>query len=172
MKVFVINGYPRSGKDSFVEFCNEKYRCKNYSTVDIIKTCARLLGWNGVKDATSRKFLSDLKDLASKAFDTSMQMGIKEMLYAAQTGYDFFFIHAREPQEIEEFKGICNNFLHFNCKTIFIDRPGANDVELSNHSDKEVENYTYDYYVKNDGTLDDWRETAYEFITKQYNPIN
>ena len=172
MKVFIVNGYPRAGKDSFVDFCSEYAYCTNYSTVDIIKLCATLLGWDGVKDGKSRKFLSDLKDLASNAFDTSMQQAIKEMLYADFKGVKFFFIHAREPQEIDEFKKVCTQYLHFICKTIYISRPGALLPNFTNHSDAEVMNYEYDVYLENDGTLEDWKQKAFDFIDRETHLMN
>lgn len=66
MKVFVINGYPRSGKDTFVTYCKNLLKEKNipaydFSTITPIKLAARQFGWSGQKDPASRKMLADIK---------------------------------------------------------------------------------------------------------------
>ena len=69
MKMFVVNGFPGSGKTLFAEYCDsilkEKFNhCSilRTSVVDPIKAIARVIGWNGDKDEKGRKLLSDLKD--------------------------------------------------------------------------------------------------------------
>ena len=67
MKIIVINGVPRSGKDQFVSFCqNQTYWCKNISTVDFVKAVAQYCGWDGTKTPENRAFLAALKDLLTK----------------------------------------------------------------------------------------------------------
>ena len=67
MKIICINGYPQSGKDTFVNFCYSFGSIiQSYSTVDFVKKIAKECGWNGVKDLKSRKFLSDLKDILTE----------------------------------------------------------------------------------------------------------
>lgn len=66
MKVFVINGYPRSGKDTFVTYCKNLLKEKNipaydFSTITPIKLAARQFGWSGQKDPASRKMLADIR---------------------------------------------------------------------------------------------------------------
>ena len=64
--VFIINGAPRSGKDTLVDMFEEylNMRLDNFSTVDFVKDiAARYGGWDGRKTPKDRKFLSDLKDL-------------------------------------------------------------------------------------------------------------
>ena len=69
MRIVVINGMPRSGKDTFVGMCQEiigEKRCLNVSTVDFVKR------WPHTADGTKQKlhktelFLSDLKDLLTQ----------------------------------------------------------------------------------------------------------
>lgn len=66
MKVIVINGYPRSGKDTFVSYCKDVLirngiPAYDFSTITPIKLIARQFGWNGQKDSASRKMLSDIR---------------------------------------------------------------------------------------------------------------
>ena len=91
MKVFVINGFPGSGKTTMEEYCVnylnqfDKYKNKVHiiSSVDSVKQIAKQIGWNGVKTAEDRKFLSDLKkllknynDLESKYPDIAKEFNI------------------------------------------------------------------------------------------------
>ncbi len=72
-KLVVINGYPQSGKDTFIKFCSEFTEVENISTVDPAKKALMILGWDGIKTPEIRKALSDLKDLSTEFFDGLMK---------------------------------------------------------------------------------------------------
>ena len=59
--VIVINGRAEVGKDTLCDFIIENYRAKKISAITPILKIAYANGWDGKKDAKSRKFLSDLK---------------------------------------------------------------------------------------------------------------
>lgn len=158
MKVFIINGMARSGKDTFVEFCSKHAKVKNYSSVDYIKIIAQLLGWDGQKDERSRKFLSDLKDLSTEYNDGPVLKMEEQINLARKNGMDFIFLHMREPSEIAKCKKL------FNAETIFIQNPNV-PIISSNEADKNVFNYDYDYTIVNDGTLEDLERKAEKFIS-------
>ena len=67
-------------------------------------------------------------------------------------------IDIREPAEIEKAKTA------FGAKTILIENKNVKTIS-SNMADANVFNYTYDYTVKNNGTLDDFRENVEEFVS-------
>ena len=50
----------------------------------------------------------------------------------------------------------------FGAETILIRNPNVRKIE-SNHADRDVENYKYDYIIENDGTLDKLDKMAYLF---------
>lgn len=122
------------------------------------------MGWNGDKDNQSRKYLSDLKDMATYWSDIPYQDVLKrtqdfnDMLteYGVEQN-GFVFIHCREPNEISRIK---NNF-PFQVLTVLIRREGYNSY--GNHADDEVENYNYDFTFNNEGTIGDLEETAFKF---------
>lgn len=62
-KIIVINGLPKSGKDTFASFASKYATTTNFSSVDFVKEVAKFAGWNGVKDLKARLFLSKLKEL-------------------------------------------------------------------------------------------------------------
>lgn len=170
MKIFVINGAPRAGKDTFVEFCQALVgeRCLNVSTVDFVKEVAKFAGWDGNKTPEARKFLSDLKDIMTeydnipfkkvkRAIDI-YRLELEEYTSEFYIANSVVFIHCREPQEIEKFKN------ELGAKTLLIRRPDVEGGDQSNHADAEVFNYDYDYTIYNDGTLDQLHLKAIDFL--------
>jgi len=159
-KVFVINGPPRSGKDTFVDCVHHfvllesgKSRVKNVSSVDKIKKAAAILGWDGIKDETGRKFLSDLKDLSTCAYDASFKYMSDIVL---KNENDILFFHIREPAEIKRF---CLCFPE--TQTVFINRKTES---FNNHADKNVDMYDYDYYIDNSSTLEEFVKNIRKWV--------
>ena len=72
----------------------------------------------------------------------------------------FIFIHIREPEEIKKIE----DYYGSECITIFVNNKNVKEVK-SNSSDAGVADYKYDYYVDNNGTLDDYQDTINEFTS-------
>jgi dephospho-CoA kinase len=167
MEIIVVNGYPESGKDTFVNFCRDivgEAYCKNISTVDFVKYIAAKCGWDGTKTAKNRKFLSDMKNLLTEWNDVPFQKVKKEIDFFRRDlesygvdKYGIVFIHCREPEEIERFEK------ELGAKSVFIDREESKR-EQSNHSDSRVENHSYTYKIDNNENLEHLREGAKTFI--------
>ena len=64
----------------------------------------------------------------------------------------------REPEEIQKF------VTRLGAKTLFVLNKKAESQNFSNKSDKEVLNYQYDYYIDNNGTLEDLKNAAKRFL--------
>ena len=158
-KIVIINGSGGVGKDTFVEFCSEYAKVKNISSVDKVKEAAKILvNWNGEKDEKSRKFLADLKKM-SIDYNNYPITYIKEQAeeFLKDADQEIMFIHIRETSEIAKVKEL------LDAKSLLI---SSNRVEkiVSNSSDANVENYEYDYYIQNDGTLDELKIKAEKFV--------
>lgn len=173
MKIVVINGVPRAGKDTFVEMCKEILGddyVLNISTVDFVKYIAYKCGWNGIKDGKNRKFLSDLKDLLTEWNDIPFKNVQKEIQifqlelneYCGEGGLkrSVVFIHCREPQEIQKFKD------KLNAHTVLVRREQVENEEQTNHADSDVFNFAYDSIIYNNGSLDDLRDAARRYLTE------
>lgn len=156
--IIIINGTGGAGKDTFVGFCAELTNVLNVSTVDKVKEAAKILvGWNGEKDEVSRKLLVDLKRL-SIVYNDAPTKYILEMAEKFKTSNNsLMFIHIREVEEIEKAKKL------LNAKTLLINNPRVKLI-TSNDSDGKVNEYQYDYYIENDGTLEDLKIKASKFI--------
>lgn len=175
MKIVIVNGFPRSGKDTFVDFCLDYLGPygKNISTVDFIKYIAKECGWNGEKTPKDRKFLSDLKDLLSSWDDIPWKKVLKEIQLFEFTFYQYdmptddaiIFIHSREPKEIERFEK------ELGAISVLICRRVVESNEQSNHADTEVLNHKYNYIIENNDTLDDLKNKAIEFCKNLQNDL-
>lgn len=158
-KVIIINGTGGSGKDTFVEFCAEFAKVTNISSVDLVKEAAQILvGWNGEKDEKSRKLLVDLKKLSIDYNDAPAKYIKSKYEKFQKSDSEFLFIHIREIEEIIKIKEM------LNAKTLLVTNPRVALI-TSNTSDGNVYNYTYDYEIKNEGTLEDLEQKAKEFVS-------
>ena len=164
--IFIINGAAGSGKDTFVDLVilaaqpyDEVSNVVNFSSVDIIKELAKMIGWDGSKNEKDRKFLSDLKSLCKDYND----LPFKTIIHTVSEFYkspdkQFLFIHIREPEEIKRAK------IAFDAKTILVKRPNVSPVE-SNTSDKDVYNFEYDIIINNNGSIEDLSNLVPAFIS-------
>lgn len=166
MKYFIVNGKPRSGKDTFVNFCLEELGAfgKLISTVDFVKEIATKCGWNGEKTLKHRKFLSDLKDLLTEWDDVPYKKTILEadlfrfdLEYYDVENSGVIFIMSREPEEISRFEK------ELGAKSILIKRDTVEFNKQSNHADSEVLNHKYHYIIDNNDTLEKLKIKAKEF---------
>ena len=165
MKILVINGKARSGKDTFCKYAyDNRGLVYPVSTVDKVKQVAMLAGWHGEKDEKSRKFLSDLKDAMTDYNDMPREyvidfMKLRIVMHEASVDDIIFLVQSREPEDIQRWVDINN------ARTVHISRPGTEQI-WGNHADDNVDNYVYDYYLVNDGTKEEWACKTIEFIDK------
>jgi len=166
MKVIIINGSARSGKDKFVNFFKKNYehKCVNWSTIDEVKQISiEKFGWNGKKSDKARLFLSEMKRIWTEFNNgpfLNMVNDISEHLGYQADKDVIYFIHCREPQEIQKFV----NQYGDDCITILLERHDRRIPD--NNSDKNVKNYKYDYVINNNGVKKDLEKEAIEFIKK------
>lgn len=158
-KIIVINGTGGSGKDTFVELVSTIKKVYNVSSVDKVKEIAKICGWNGEKKEKDRKFLSDLKLLLIDYNDLPFNDICEKIEKFNNLDDEIMFIHIREPEEIDRVVKKCNAI------TLLIKRKGLENIE-TNSSDFNVDNYEYNYYINNDGTIDDLKEEATKFISE------
>lgn len=168
--IFVVNGAPGAGKDTFCNFVKEQMApgyCMTISTVDKVKEIAKECGWDGEKDPKSRKFLSDLKDLLTEWGEVP----IKDVIWKINN-YEFYFnqlyldsstacifVMAREPSDIYTLTHLLPN-----CRSLIVRNEKAEAQPTSNHADADILYYDYDLEVDNNGDLGELREQARTFI--------
>lgn len=157
--IFITNGTGGCGKDTFASMLNEIVPTMKFSSIDMVKIIAKSCGWDGGKSERDRKFLSDLKLLTTEYSDLPFR-SVKSTVNVFRK-YDnrseVLLIDIREPEEIERAKK------EFGARTILITNNRVKPI-LSNMADANVNNYTYDIVIENNGTLDDLRETVQKFV--------
>ena len=154
--VIVINGRGGVGKDTLCDAAATKYKVMNVSSITPIKNIALANGWDGGKDAKSRKFLSDLKQLFTEynELPTTYLYNCYEEFMAGEE--ELMFVHIREPKEIEKFK----SRIPTRCVTLLVERAQMS-ADWGNASDDEVNQYEYDYIYQNNKPLE---EAGADFI--------
>lgn len=155
-KVIIVNGSGGVGKDTFCMLCGKYFPISICSSVSEIKKAAMILGWDGTKDDRSRRFLSDLKDLATAYSDAPMRH-MRDYVNEHQQSNELIFLMIREPEEIARAKK------EFNATTLLLCRPSIGDI-YTNHADRNVSNFNYDYTIFNTGTLEELSRKAQEFV--------
>lgn len=141
---------------------NKLKKMCNIDSVYLVKNLATMAGWDGTKTENNRKFLSDLKDLLSNWNDVPYKETIKNINIAIKNinnfnnGDGLIFVHSREPKEIQRY---VNYFGSNTCHTLLVKNPNVSAI-LSNHADKNVENYHYDFIVYNNKDLNSLKEKA------------
>ena len=146
----VINGAGGVGKDTLCDLASKHLKIKNISTITPIKELARMAGWDGRKDNKSRKFLADMKSLCVEYNDFPTNWAKAQYEDFLQSEYEILIVHIREPEEIVKYVKATDG----KAKTLLIRaseryRRGT----YGNAADDGVENYYYDYYFDNNGTL-------------------
>ena len=165
MKIFVINGYPGSGKDEFVRLCaqHSKIPVVNYVTSTPAKLALHVLGWKGEeKTPEIRKALADLMELSEALFNGVIAATEAKLIRAMEDYGDncIVFIHCREPRNIDYYRE------KHGAITVFInrDKVGNRKKRFSNASDAQVEHYDYDIVIENSRSLQVLEQKAVDFI--------
>lgn len=161
-----------SGKDTFCDLCLNYMTTRGVmggkiSTIDFVKRIATQVGWNGLKEAKDRKFLSDLKDLLTEYNDvpfTVVENQIRQSYFHFNKEMKIpenrivFFVHCREPKEIQKFVD------RLGAETLIIRREEVEKLPQSNHADKEVLDYNYTYTIENNDGIEELEQKAIKFI--------
>ena len=176
MIVLIINGAPRSGKDTFIDILTMENpgRVIRYSSIDWIKQQALDLGWDGIKDAKGRQFLSDLKNACTNYADTPFKKITERILsscnrYSQEAGIVYFCTCVREPEEIYKLKIWCNEN-KIPCHPILVRRKVAEQKALDkgfiSSGDVQFINYPYPWVIYNDGSLEDFTKEIKQLMEK------
>lgn len=175
VKIFIICGKARAGKDTTVGFMENEFNKQNKKFVTLQfsfyfkEYTKKITGWDGSEETKPRSFLQQLgTDLIRKQIDE--KFFIKRMIQDIDV-YSYFVDNiiisdARLPEEIEDIKKRFDNVI-----SIEIQRPNFVN-ELSSSEKKHIteiglDNYkSYDYKIINDGSLKDLENKVESFINE------
>ena len=175
MHVIIISGSAKNGKDNFVKFFMDHYEFKtvNWSTIDKVKKIAKKnFGWDNKKTNEARKFLAEIKKAwVNYNNGPFIHMSNKidnhfEKLDENDKNNMIYFVHCREPYEIQKFKDKYKE----NCHTVLLKR---DDREVpDNDADRNVGNYNYDKVIQNNGNKIDLQLEAVKYVDEIKNLKN
>ena len=161
-KIFITNGSGTAGKDSFVTAVGKYVPVYKYSAIDLVKDMLEVAGISRThKTEEIRLLMSDMKDMLTEYGDIPFK-DVSAAIADFKNGLvdaDVMFIDIREPDEI------ARAVKEFGAKTILVRNPNANKID-SNHADRDVENYEYDYIIENNGTLEQLEKMAKLFAQR------
>lgn len=162
--LFIINGIPRSGKDTFADLvkainCSGK-EVVNISSVDDVKTAYKMLGWDGTKTPEDRKNLSLIKGIADARFNHT----VKTIVDLVRNNHKekVYFYHVRELDNINKIKQQFRDSI-FKVKSVYVDR--KLEIDTSSNSDIEagLDAQSYDIIIDNSGSKEELIERAKDF---------
>jgi hypothetical protein len=158
-KILIMNGSGGVGKDTFVAALKKFRPVMHTSIVKPVKDLATTIGWNGMKSEKDRKFLSDLKVLIDEYNDYNYKLVAREVdFFLNQDDYfQIFCIDMREKKDIDRL------VKQFGAKKVLVTRDSVKQV-TSNIADAGVYEVDYDYFIHNDGTIEDLDNKAKELI--------
>ena len=171
-RIIVINGSGGSGKDTFVEMCSGFTDIINISSIDPVKeSLSSLVGIDYVEGVTEkteelRKLMSDLKQISVQFNDYPFKWICGVISNFSISENMILFIHCRESSEINKIINYAKeNYPDIITESLLVKSSRVKPIE-SNASDRDVNDYPYDYLIQNDCTLDDLRNKAYVFINE------
>lgn len=158
--IFVLNGSPRAGKNTFVDSFPCTCKVTHYSYVDLTKEMLNHAGVDYHFKSDSARILLESINNALEKYDDIPFKDICSVTDDFLNGYfetDYLFIDIRKPENIKRFldkyKGARSVFIH-----------DGKPVSHTTESDSQVANYSYDFYIDNTGTKENLREEVQKFL--------
>ena len=175
MKIYVISGKARHGKDTVALDIKEIYENKGLKVINLaygsyIKEYAKKISnWDGAEETKPRELLQELgTDIIRKKIDNDFFVRrICEDIKVYSYYFDIITISdARFPNEMDWPKKYFDNVIN-----IRVIRDGYDSVlsekEQKHLTETALDEYnSYDYVIHNDGTLSDLKEKVYDVVRK------
>lgn len=173
MKLILIGGRARSGKDTFADYLydelvkEDKKVCKIQISQYIKYYATKYFGWDGSEETKPRDLLQHLgteiiRNKIDKYFHINrLVQDIKVLSYY----YDYFIVSdVRLPEEIEIPKREFEDVVSIKLKR---ESDELNDAQKLHITEVGLDNYDdFDYVIDNSSTLDDLKDEAINLLKK------
>jgi len=161
--VVIVNGAPRSGKDTAVLYMSERaeelgWNAHAMSTIDCVKALLADFPLEA-KGSKERALLSEVGDAVERynGFRTNSVMAKLDVLEGRSFKPIVLFVHLREPALISKLCDLIKSRYDLTretrCTTLVVRNPVAEMAATSNDSDANVLKFDYQWMVANNGTL-------------------
>ena len=167
MRVVCISGKAGSGKDEVAHAMKETFEGYGENVLivhfaDLLKfICEKFFDWDGKKDEAGRTLLQYVgtNKIRSKSPDFWVDF-IANMLEMFDGEWDYVLIpDCRFPNEFEVLA-----FYGFDVTLVRVNRPAymscLTDFQQEHPSETALDDYPWDWVIKNDGTIEDLRAEA------------
>lgn len=159
-QVFVLNGSPTSGKNTFVEMlpCESAH----YSYVDFTRD---MLDYKGIdykaKTGKERILLESINNALEEFDDIPFKdcCDLTKDFLGGSLECEYLFVDIRKPKNIKRF---LNEFK--GARAVYVDN--KKPISFVTVSDSQVADYEYDFYIDNSGSLEDLQREADRFISE------
>ena len=194
-KIILVSAHARHGKDTIAELMRNSLESKGERVLichyaDLLKyICKTFFNWDGVKDDKGRTILQHVgTDVIRERQPDFWVDFIIKILDLFSDEWDYIIIpDTRFPNEIEEMKfhyrkptSIADKYMEqlqgFKCEmvdTIRINRPnfdsGLSIDQLNHPSECALDNYEFDHYITNDGTIEELEIKIKKLVDKLMN---
>lgn len=172
MKIYLLAGKARSGKDTVSQMIDEIYKEKNKKVVNIqitshIKQYAKkITNWDGSDETKPRQLLQDLgTNIIRKQID---ELFFVNRLIQDIKVYSHYFdvITVSDVREKKEIIGPRNNF---NVIAVRVNRPnfdnGLSEEQKKHFTEVDLDDFNdFDYEIINDGSLEDLKNKVRKMV--------
>ena len=169
-KIALISAKARHGKDSVAESMKLHLESKGERVLichyaDLLKyICKTFFNWDGNKDDKGRTILQHVGTDVIRTEQDRPDYWVDfiiDILWMFYDEWDYVLIpDTRFPNEVERMKSEFNGAWGYNLvQSIRVDRPnfdsGLSIEQLTHPSEWALDNYEFDYYITNDGTIEE-----------------
>lgn len=171
MKIFIVAGKARHGKDSTGTFIEKIYgdkKCINLSFGSYIKEYAKKISdWDGSEDTKPRELLQELgTDVIRNKIDE--HFFIKRLCDDIRV-YSYYFdiaiiTDARFPDEIDTVRDMFDDVVVIKVIRPNFDSP-LSSKQQAHRTETALDDYNnYDYVIMNDGSLEDLEKKVLDIV--------
>ena len=169
--VILINGRPRTGKDTVVNLmCNalmeRGYMAEAFSSIDPIKALLGSVIDLSQKTEADRILLSEVGDALEKhsAFRTNRCIWFAEDVFR-ESENAVVFLHVREPENIEKLRA---TFQGRGINVVRLLVVSDRGIDVDSRADQVAGTGRYDLMIVNNRTLEDLKATCVETVGRQF----
>ena len=171
MKLLAISGQARHGKDTVATIIEQELQAlhnKVFIThyADLLKyICKTFCGWNGNKDEEGRQLLQYVgTNLVRKKKPDFWVDFMSDILDIFQEKWDYVIISdARFPNEIDNLRNKGFDVTHLRVMRQNF-KSSLTEEQLNHPSETALNNIKPDFYIHNDGSIEDLEKTVIKWI--------
>lgn len=171
MKVILISGKARHGKDTTAGFLADALRSDGYSVLiahygDLVKyVCKTFFGWNGEKDEYGRSLLQYVGTDSIRLQRPDYWVGfISSIMELFPDEWDYVLIpDCRFPNEIDYIKNAGFDTVHLRIVRENLVSP-LTPEQQAHPSETALDDVQPDYYIINNGSLEDLQSAVVRLI--------